>query len=186
MTPEFGALYYTDCAPGQGLQGGSGFQFQAASGGPAVEAMPLVQRSALYEPPAGWMHERRPVQAYPRSLAHICADGLLVTAAGCYLGQEAGGPREGNQFTHALITRDPAAYGPVRPAQLWAAPCWATGPAAGTDLPAAPATSPTGNPGHRGRAGSGARRARRGGAVDRAGSRPCSGSATRTDGGPSC
>ncbi len=139
MTAGFGALYYTDCVPGQGLQGGAGFQFQAASGEPAAEAMALVQRTALYEPPPSWMRERRPVGDYPLSLAHTAEAGLLVTAAGRYLGQEANGTREGNQFTHAVVTRDPADYGLVRPAQLWAAPWWASGPAPGTELDPVPA-----------------------------------------------
>jgi GTPase-associated protein 1, N-terminal domain type 2/GTPase-associated protein 1, middle domain len=130
----FGSLYYTDCRPGQGLQGGAGFQFQAASPGVAPEAMPLVQRAALYEPPVRWMRERRPVADYPPSLAHIAEGDVFVTAAGCYLGQEANGAREGNQFTHAVVTRDPANYGLVRPAQLWAAPWWAVAPAPGTEL----------------------------------------------------
>jgi hypothetical protein len=124
----FGSLYYTDCRPGQGLQGGAGFQFQAASPGVTSEAMPLVQRSALYEPPVRWMRERRPVADYPPSLAHTADGDLFATAAGCYLGQEANGTREGNQFTHAVVTRDPADYGSVRPAQLWGAPWWAAGP----------------------------------------------------------
>jgi GTPase-associated protein 1, N-terminal domain type 2/GTPase-associated protein 1, middle domain len=130
----FGSLYYTDCRPGQGLQGGAGFQFQAASPGLAPEAMPLVQRAALYEPPVRWMRERRPVADYPPSLAHIAEGDMFATAAGCYLGQEANGTREGNQFTHAVVTRDPADYGLVRPAQLWAAPWWAVAPAPGTEL----------------------------------------------------
>ena len=53
-----GLLYYTDCLPGQGLTGRPGFGFQAATPGPATEAMHVVQRSALYEPPAAWMRER--------------------------------------------------------------------------------------------------------------------------------
>ena len=134
MSGGFGSLYYTDCRPGQGLQGGAGFQFQAASPGLAPEAMPLVQRAALYEPPVRWMRERRPVADYPPSLAHTAEGGVFVTAAGCYLGQEANGTREGNQFTHAVVTRDPADYGLVRPAQLWAAPWWAVAPAPGTEL----------------------------------------------------
>lgn len=134
MSGGFGSLYYTDCRPGQGLQGGAGFQFQAASPGVAPEAMPLVQRAALYEPPVRWMRERRPVADYPPSLAHTAEEGVFATAAGCYLGQEANGTREGNQFTHAVVTRDPADYGSVRPAQLWAAPWWAVAPAPGTEL----------------------------------------------------
>lgn len=134
----FGSLYYTDCVPGQGLQGGAGFQFQAATPGAATEAMHVVQRSTLYEPPAAWMRDRRPVTDYPRSLAHTVEDGFFATAAGRYLGQEANGTRQGNQFTHAVVTQDPAAYGIVRPAQLWAAGWWAQSPADGTSLPELP------------------------------------------------
>lgn len=140
----FGSLYYTDCVPGQGLQGVAGFQFQAASPG-AEAAMALVQRSVLYEPPASWMRDRRPVDDYPRSLAHTADGGFFATAAGRYLGKEANGPREGNQFTHAVVTRDAAAYGLVRPAQLWDADWWATGPALTTrlePLPDEPAPGP--------------------------------------------
>ncbi|MGH3696355.1 MAG: GTPase-associated protein 1-related protein [Pseudonocardiaceae bacterium] len=134
MSGGFGSLYYTDCRPGQGLAGGAGFQFQAASPGISPEALQLVQRSALYEPPVRWMRERRPAAGYPRSLAHTVESGLFSTAAGCYLGQEVNGTREGNQFTHAVVTRDPADYGLVRPAQLWCAPWWAAGPAPVTAL----------------------------------------------------
>jgi hypothetical protein len=134
VSGRFGSLYYTDCRPGQGLGGGAGFQFQAASAGLAAEAMPLVQRTALYEPPVPWMRRRRPVADYPPSLAHTAEGGVFVTAAGRYLGQEANGTREGNQFTHAIVTRDPADYGSVRPAQLWGAPWWALVPAPGTEL----------------------------------------------------
>ncbi len=134
MSGGFGSLYYTDCRPGQGLQGGAGFQFQAASPGVAPEAMPLVQRTALYEPPVRWMRDRRSVADYPPSLAHTSEGGVFATAAGRYLGQEVNGTREGNQFTHAVVTRDPANYGAVRPAQLWGAPWWAVEPAPGTEL----------------------------------------------------
>ena len=130
----FGSLYYTDCVPGQGLQGGAGFQFQAATPGDASEAMHVVQRSALYEPPTAWMRDRRPVADYPRSLAHTAEEGFFATAAGRYLGQEANGTRQGNQFTHAIVTKDPAAYGSVRPAQLWGADWWAHEPAPDTTL----------------------------------------------------
>jgi hypothetical protein len=130
----FGSLYYTDCRPGQGLQEVAGFQFQAATPGLALSAMALVQRTALYEPPSSWMRDRRPVADYPASLAHTADDDFYVTAAGCYLGQEANGQREGNQFTHAVVTRDVTDYALLRPAQLWGADWWATGPAATKEL----------------------------------------------------
>ncbi|MBV8540372.1 MAG: hypothetical protein JO063_04570 [Pseudonocardiales bacterium] len=128
----FGSLYYTDCRPGQGLRGGAGFQFQSVSPGVSHEAMTLVQRSALYEAPVAWMREHRAVASYPPSLTHVF-DGMYVTARGVYLGAEANGVREGNQFTHAVTTRDPDAYGLVRPAQLWDAPWWSVRPSASTE-----------------------------------------------------
>ncbi|HEX5403898.1 MAG TPA: GTPase-associated protein 1-related protein [Pseudonocardiaceae bacterium] len=130
-TPEFASLYYTDCLPGQGLRGGAGFQFQAVSSGAGQEAMTLVQRAVLYEPPVPWMRQQRPVTDYPPSLAHVY-DDVYVTARGIYLGVEANGVREGNQFTHAVATADPEAYGQLRPAQLWAAPWWVEKPAPST------------------------------------------------------
>jgi hypothetical protein len=133
----FETLIYTDCAPGQGLQGSAGLQFQARSPGADRAAMTLVQNSVLYEPPPKWMRERRPVHEYPPSFAHT-KDGLYATAAGVYLGREANGGREGNQLTHAVVTADPAGYGLVRPAQLFGAPFWSTRPAPGTECPPVP------------------------------------------------
>jgi hypothetical protein len=128
----FGSLYYTDCLPGQGLRGGAGFQFQAVSRDVDHDTMALVQRSTLYEAPVGWMREHRPVEEYPPSLTHVF-DGRYVTARGVYLGAEANGVREGNQFTHAVATEDAEAYGIVRPAQLWDAPWWSERPATGSE-----------------------------------------------------
>ncbi|NUJ99655.1 GTPase-associated protein 1-related protein [Streptomyces lunaelactis] len=126
--PSFGSLRYTDCMAGQGLRGGAGFQFQSISAGIDDEAMALVARSGLYEAPVAWMQERRAASTYPPSLAHLF-DGAYVTARGVYLGAEAHGVRQGNQFTHAVTTTDPRSYGVVRPAQLWEAPWWTTEPA---------------------------------------------------------
>ncbi|KDN22112.1 GTPase-associated protein 1-related protein [Amycolatopsis rifamycinica] len=145
--PEFGSLYYTDCVPGQGTRGGAGFQFQAVSPGIAHDTMSLVQRTCLYEPPVAWMREQRDVAEYPPSLTHVFDEGVYVTARGRYLGAEANGAREGNQFTHAVVTTDPEAYGLTRPAQLWDAPWWAESPAPTTEcdpLPADPAPGPWG------------------------------------------
>ncbi|MDQ3152487.1 MAG: GTPase-associated protein 1-related protein [Actinomycetota bacterium] len=128
----FLSLYYTDCRPGQGLRGGAGFQFQSVSSGVGHDAMTLVQRSALYEAPVAWMREHRAVDSYPPSLTHVF-DGMYVTARGVYLGAEANGVREGNQFTHAVTTVDPEDYGLIRPAQLWDAPWWSVQPATSTE-----------------------------------------------------
>ncbi|MEV4350356.1 GTPase-associated protein 1-related protein [Actinoplanes sp. NPDC049596] len=131
---DFETLIYTDCVPGQGLQRTAGLQFQARSPGADRAAMTLAQNAVLYEPPAKWMRERRPVAEYPPSFAHA-VDGLYVTAAGVYLGREANGGREGNQLTHALVTSDPASYGLIRPAQLFGAPFWTGRPAESTECP---------------------------------------------------
>ncbi|MGC5052856.1 GTPase-associated protein 1-related protein [Micromonospora sp. DT48] len=123
---HFETLIYTDCRPGQGLKGNAGLQFQARSTESAAAAEGLVRNHLLYEPPSRWMADRRPVDQYPPSFAHISSDGLLVTAAGLYLGREANGTREGNQLTHAIVTTDPATYGDLRPAQLFRAGFWST------------------------------------------------------------
>ncbi|MEU1684787.1 GTPase-associated protein 1-related protein [Micromonospora sp. NPDC005707] len=129
MSGHFETLIYTDCRPGQGLSGSAGLQFQARSADSAATAETLVRDHLLYEPPSRWMADRRSVAQYPPSFAHISSDGLLVTAAGLYLGREANGTREGNQLTHAVVTTDPASYGDLRPAQLFQAGFWSSEPA---------------------------------------------------------
>ncbi|MGC5334480.1 GTPase-associated protein 1-related protein [Micromonospora sp. DT62] len=134
MTGRFETLIYTDCREGQGLRGTPGLQFQARSAGADRGAEAVVQRNLLYEPPSRWMRERRPVSEYPVSFAHVW-DGMFATASGIYLGRESVGGREGNQLTHAIVTTDAAAYGLVRPAQLFGAPFWTAEPAPDTRCP---------------------------------------------------
>ena len=118
MTGRFDTYIYTDGRGG----------FQAVSPEANRAAMPIVQRSLLYEPPPQWIREHRPVRDYPPSLAHV-ADGLYATAAGRYQGRD--GP-----LTHAIAATDRRAYGLVRPAQLCGAPFWSTGPAPTRQCPA--------------------------------------------------
>ncbi len=142
MNGRFETLIYTDCRPGEGLNGSAGLQFQARSDQAASSAEALM-RSVLYEPPEKWMNERRPVQDYPSSFAHVHEGDLFVTAAGVYLGREANGGREGNQLTHGITSRDAADYGAVRPAQLYGAQFWRTSKAAGSvSDPVLPGWSP--------------------------------------------
>jgi hypothetical protein len=133
----FETLVYTDCLPGQGLQGTAGLQFQARSAGADRQSMAVVQRNLLYEPPAAWMRERRAVEDYPPSFAHI-VDTVYATARGVYLGREANGGREGNQLTHGIVTRNPGAYRELRPAQLFGASFWTDRPAPTTTCPPLP------------------------------------------------
>lgn len=129
MSGRFETLVYTDCRPGQGLNGSAGLQFQARSADSAAAAETLVRDHLLYEPPSRWMADRRPVEQYPPSFAHISSNGILATATGLYLGREANGTREGNQLTHAIVTTDPASYADLRPAQLFQAGFWSSAPA---------------------------------------------------------
>jgi hypothetical protein len=129
MTGRFETLIYTDCRPRQGLRGTAGLQFQARSSDGVAAAEMMVKDNLLYEPPSRWMADRRPVEQYPPSFAHMWATGHLATASGVYLGREANGTREGNQLTHAIVTTDPADYLGLRPAQLYGAGFWSTVPA---------------------------------------------------------
>ena len=81
------------------------------------------------------MRERRPVAAFPTSLAHASQDGRFATAAGRYLGAEVKGQRGGNHFTHAIVTDDVTDFGQVRPAQLWRSPIWVDQADDGTACP---------------------------------------------------
>lgn len=111
---EFRSLLYTDCRAGDGLGDADGLQFQAVSPGCTEAEREAVRAGALYQPPAQWMRDNRPAADYPASLVHLPGD-LLITARGAYRGD---GVREGDHFTHALTSTDPASYGAVRPAQL--------------------------------------------------------------------
>jgi GTPase-associated protein 1, C-terminal domain/GTPase-associated protein 1, N-terminal domain type 2/GTPase-associated protein 1, middle domain len=102
---------------------------------PFPRAMELVRRACLYDPPAEWMRERRPVEAFSTSLAHASQDGVFATAAGRYLGAEVKGQRGGNHFTHAIVTDDVTDFGQVRPAQLWRSPVWVDRTDGGTTCP---------------------------------------------------
>lgn len=135
MTGRLESLVYTDCLPGDSLSGSAGLGFQAASPGAGPEARELTRNHLLYEPPAEWMRDRRPVAEYPASLAHIHANGWYATAAGVYLGKEAKGNRQGNHLTHAVATRDARVYDLIRPAQLAGADFWRTGPVPGGEAP---------------------------------------------------
>ena len=127
MADNFGTAIYTNCAPGQGVEGVGGMQFQALSAGVDNEALAAIERHLLYEPPERLIREHRPLRDFPPSFAHV-HDGIFATASGVYVGQEADGPRQGNHLTHAIVTHDPRSYRTVRPAQLFRAAFWNTQP----------------------------------------------------------
>jgi hypothetical protein len=128
MADDFGTAIYTNCAPGQGLGGVGGMQFQSCSAGVDDQAMALIRRHLVYEPPERLIMDRQPIEAFPPSFAHV-HDGLFATAAGVYIGREASGVRQGNHLTHAIVTSDANSYHSVRPAQMFRAPFWRKEPA---------------------------------------------------------
>jgi len=75
MTARFETLVYTDCRPGQGLNGGAGLQFQARSSEAAAAAQDLVRQYLLFEPYPAWMSALRPAGEYPPSFAHLAPAG---------------------------------------------------------------------------------------------------------------
>lgn len=129
MADDFGTAIYTNCAPGQGIDGVGGMQFQSHSPDVGREALAIIRRHLIYEPPERLIRERQPIERFPPSFAHVCEDGIYATAAGVYIGREADGARPGNHLTHAIVTSDPGAYRSVRPSQLFRAAFWRTKPA---------------------------------------------------------
>jgi hypothetical protein len=139
MAETFDAAIYTNCAPGEGLDGIAGNQWQSRTPGMTRDLLALAERHLLYEPPEVLMAEHRPVPEFPPSLAHLREEGVFATASGCYRGREAVGRREGNHLTHVVLTRDPALYGATRPAQLAGASFWHREPRPTLELEPPPA-----------------------------------------------
>jgi hypothetical protein len=123
-TAPFERLLYTDCRPGDGLGAGGGFQVQAQSAGVDSAQAAQAVGSLLYEVQEAWVVQRRPVEDFPAGFAHASGPGGYGTAQGRYVGKEATGGRQGNHLTDCLLTRTPAPYGTIRPAQLWRSPFW--------------------------------------------------------------
>jgi len=127
VADDFGTAIYTNCAPGQGLGGVGGMQFQSCSAGVDPKALALIRRHLIYEPPERFILERQSIETFPPSFAHV-HDGLFATAAGVYIGREADGPRQGNHLTHAIFSSDAGSYHSIRPAQMFRAPFWRNQP----------------------------------------------------------
>jgi hypothetical protein len=136
----FGRLLYTDCAPGAGRGGGGGFQVQAQSPAMDSQGSALATTWLLYEVQNAWVTEQRPAGQFPPGFAHAVASGSAGsngygTAQSRYLGKEVVGGRQGNHLADCLVTGDQELYGTIRPAQLYGAPFWRSGPWPTTDCP---------------------------------------------------
>ncbi|HEY1703937.1 MAG TPA: hypothetical protein VGG75_29935 [Trebonia sp.] len=124
MTAEsFDRLLYTDCKPGTGRGAGGGFQVQAQSSGVDAAQSKLAVSGLLYEVQLPWINQDRAVGDFPPGLAHVSGEGF-GTGQSRYVGKTALGSRDGNHLADCLLTRDPALYGVLRPAQLWQAGFW--------------------------------------------------------------
>ena len=130
----FDRLLYTDCRPGTGRGAGGGFQVQAQSSGVDSAQSALAVGWLLYEVQDAWIVQRRPVEDFPLGFAHAKGEGY-GTSQSRYLGKEATGGRQGNHLADCLLTRDPALYGTIRPAQLWRSALWREVPWDTTECP---------------------------------------------------
>jgi hypothetical protein len=130
----FDRLLYTDCRPGTGRGAGGGFQVQAQSPGVDSVQSALAVGWLLYEVQNAWIVQRRLAEDFPLGFAHANGDGY-GTSQSRYLGKEATGGRQGNHLADCLLTRDPALYGTIRPAQLWRSALWRAVPWDTTDCP---------------------------------------------------
>jgi hypothetical protein len=133
---QFGRLLYTDCAAGEGLGGGAGYQVQAQSDEVDASQSASAVANLMYETQSAWATDtERQLSDFPLGFAHTAKSGY-GTAQGLYLGEGVqGSRRRGNQLTDCLLTSSPEAYGPLRPAQLWDAPFWRTVAWPGTRCP---------------------------------------------------
>jgi hypothetical protein len=131
----FQQLYYTSCE--HGLLGYGGFQFSAVTPGVGLATMREVEDATSYQPPRGMRADPGPGELadYPVAFSHWPGDaGTSITARVVFTGTDYSG-RPGNYFAHALVAGSAADFGPVLPAELWAAPLWRTRPSGQRDLP---------------------------------------------------
>jgi len=134
-TPIFERLLYTDCRAGEGLGSAGGLQIQAKSNGVDSTQSDMAVGLLTYSIQSKWVAEERAVKDYPAGFAHAAAAGF-GTSQSLYLGPGVSDPRDGNHLADCLLTRDPAGYGAIRPAQLWRSEVWTDRPWPTTEAPA--------------------------------------------------
>jgi hypothetical protein len=126
--------YHTSCR--QGLEGRSGFQFNAASAGIEPELLTMLASTHVgYQAPRDLPREptSEELQMFPVALKSRAVDGVQVVSQTVYVGREfrgrAGEPdsgRFGNYFSH-IVLADRAAGEPfdgLLAIELWGAPHW--------------------------------------------------------------
>ncbi|WP_019634286.1 hypothetical protein [Actinomadura atramentaria] len=135
-------LHYTSAR--NGPTGRSGFQFTAQTPGLPDRVRAAVAPFLAYRPPpdAPLSPEPGELARFPVALLYDRIEGRPLLARSRYLGQDYSG-RYGNFFAHAVVAEPDELEG-LRPAELWNAPLWRTGPAPDdpAELPDLPDLSP--------------------------------------------
>src|SRR5947209_15834854 len=95
-------FYYTACKESQSVNGRSGFQVRAVTGGLSAAQLEAAVRYAGYQLPKGMNPETRPDQA-PVRLALLQTKELgRILCHSVYVGKDPTTERFGNYFSHIL------------------------------------------------------------------------------------
>ncbi len=144
--------YHTSCR--QGLEGRSGFQFNAASAGVEPELLAkLASTHVGYQAPRDLPREptSAELRAFPVALKSRAVEGMQVVSQTVYVGREfrgrAGEPdsgRFGNYFSHIVLADSAAAepFDGLLPIELWKAPHWRSTESQSPQLPELGALQP--------------------------------------------
>jgi hypothetical protein len=144
--------YHTSCR--RGLEGRSGFQFNAASAGIEPELLAkLASTHVGYQAPRDLPREPTSEQlgVFPVALKSRAVEGMQVVSQTVYVGREFRGcdgepdsGRFGNYFSH-IVLADRAAVEPLDgllPIELWQAPHWRSAESESAELPELGALQP--------------------------------------------
>lgn len=126
---SFKQAFYTSCE--QGLGGGKGFQFKAASEGIEPLLFSQIERLGLYVPPltAPSRPTTEELGQFPISLAfQLLGDGSAVLVQAKYIGVDYT-DRYGNFFSHSLVSQNPyrdfCQNNQLLPIETWRSETWA-------------------------------------------------------------
>lgn len=144
--------FHTSCR--QGLEGRSGFQFNAASAGIEPELLAkLASTHVGYQAPRDLPREptSEELRAFPVTLKSRTVEGMQVVSQTVYVGREFRGRdgepdsgRFGNYFSHIVLADRGAAepFDGLLPIELWKAPHWRSTESETSQLPELGALQP--------------------------------------------
>ncbi len=113
---------YTSATAAETVDGIGGFNFTAASPGMTPTDRSTIRSHLLHRIHPGWEDLNDPL-LHPPTFAYLHRSGRYYLARGISTGTTPDG-RGGNILTEAVMTTDPADFGPWRPAQLFGATLW--------------------------------------------------------------